>query len=163
MGPTWATLPRLHVVVSIDGLQPEHDVRRAPANLRPYSKKHRWAEDHDSFHGHGSNDETTRILSRIPSILDAPSRDQEGMVQSVHPSGWRSNAGNPRSRGAGACHYGNDGIAKAISETGHADGGNSAVRLPATKPQRLCIRAHDPDVIGGPGDKNNTMPVWRKS
>jgi sulfatase maturation enzyme AslB (radical SAM superfamily) len=27
----WATLRRLNVVVSIDGLQPEHDVRRAPA------------------------------------------------------------------------------------------------------------------------------------
>jgi Predicted Fe-S oxidoreductases len=27
----WATLPRLNVVVSIDGLQPEHDARRAPA------------------------------------------------------------------------------------------------------------------------------------
>jgi MoaA/NifB/PqqE/SkfB family radical SAM enzyme len=31
MGPTWASLAHLHVVVSIDGLQPEHDVRRAPA------------------------------------------------------------------------------------------------------------------------------------
>jgi len=31
MSPTWASLERLHVVVSIDGLQPEHDVRRAPA------------------------------------------------------------------------------------------------------------------------------------
>jgi sulfatase maturation enzyme AslB (radical SAM superfamily) len=31
MGSTWARLPRLHVVVSIDGLQPEHDLRRAPA------------------------------------------------------------------------------------------------------------------------------------
>ena len=31
MGPTWANLPNLHVVVSIDGLQPEHDARRAPA------------------------------------------------------------------------------------------------------------------------------------
>ena len=29
--PGWATLARLNVVVSIDGLQPEHDVRRAPA------------------------------------------------------------------------------------------------------------------------------------
>ena len=27
----WATIPRLSVVVSIDGLAPEHDVRRAPA------------------------------------------------------------------------------------------------------------------------------------
>ena len=31
MHPTWASLERLHVVVSIDGLQPEHDVRRAPS------------------------------------------------------------------------------------------------------------------------------------
>jgi sulfatase maturation enzyme AslB (radical SAM superfamily) len=31
MGPTWANLERLYVVVSIDGLQPEHDARRAPA------------------------------------------------------------------------------------------------------------------------------------
>jgi MoaA/NifB/PqqE/SkfB family radical SAM enzyme len=31
MEPTWASLPHLHVVVSIDGLQPEHDSRRAPA------------------------------------------------------------------------------------------------------------------------------------
>ena len=29
--PAWANMPRLQVVVSIDGLQPEHDVRRAPA------------------------------------------------------------------------------------------------------------------------------------
>jgi sulfatase maturation enzyme AslB (radical SAM superfamily) len=31
LGPGWATLARMNVVVSIDGLQPEHDVRRAPA------------------------------------------------------------------------------------------------------------------------------------
>ena len=31
MGPTWANLEHLHIVVSIDGLQPEHDARRAPA------------------------------------------------------------------------------------------------------------------------------------
>ena len=31
LGAGWADMPLLHVVVSIDGLQPEHDVRRAPA------------------------------------------------------------------------------------------------------------------------------------
>lgn len=31
MGPTWASLDHLHVAVSVDGLQPEHDLRRAPA------------------------------------------------------------------------------------------------------------------------------------
>lgn len=29
--PAWATLPHMNVVVSIDGLQPEHDIRRKPA------------------------------------------------------------------------------------------------------------------------------------
>jgi len=29
--PAWAKLANMKVVVSIDGLQPEHDVRRAPA------------------------------------------------------------------------------------------------------------------------------------
>ncbi len=29
--PGWAEIPKVQVVVSIDGLQPEHDVRRAPA------------------------------------------------------------------------------------------------------------------------------------
>jgi sulfatase maturation enzyme AslB (radical SAM superfamily) len=31
LGSAWANLPHLNIVVSIDGLQPEHDVRRAPA------------------------------------------------------------------------------------------------------------------------------------
>jgi MoaA/NifB/PqqE/SkfB family radical SAM enzyme len=31
MSPDWAHLQNLHIVVSIDGLQPEHDTRRAPA------------------------------------------------------------------------------------------------------------------------------------
>ena len=31
LGPTWPSLERLLVAVSIDGLQPEHDARRAPA------------------------------------------------------------------------------------------------------------------------------------
>lgn len=31
MHPGWVAMPRLHIVVSIDGLQPEHDNRRAPA------------------------------------------------------------------------------------------------------------------------------------
>jgi sulfatase maturation enzyme AslB (radical SAM superfamily) len=31
LAPQWATLAHMNVVVSIDGLRPEHDVRRAPA------------------------------------------------------------------------------------------------------------------------------------
>src|SRR5450631_2914591 len=31
LAASWAEMPRMNVVVSIDGLQPEHDIRRAPA------------------------------------------------------------------------------------------------------------------------------------
>jgi len=31
MSPSWATLEHMNIVVSIDGLAPEHDIRRAPA------------------------------------------------------------------------------------------------------------------------------------
>lgn len=31
LAASWAEMPRLNIVVSIDGLQPEHDIRRAPA------------------------------------------------------------------------------------------------------------------------------------
>ena len=31
LAPAWASMPKVNVVVSIDGLQPDHDIRRAPA------------------------------------------------------------------------------------------------------------------------------------
>ena len=39
----WATLPRLQIVVSIDGLQPEHDKRRTPAT---YDRIHKHIAGH---------------------------------------------------------------------------------------------------------------------
>jgi len=34
----WAKIPKMHIVVSIDGLQPEHDVRRTPATYERIQK-----------------------------------------------------------------------------------------------------------------------------
>jgi MoaA/NifB/PqqE/SkfB family radical SAM enzyme len=34
----WAAIPKMHIVVSIDGLQPEHDVRRTPATYERIQK-----------------------------------------------------------------------------------------------------------------------------
>ena len=36
---SWATLPRLQISVSVDGLQPDHDLRRAPATYDRILKK----------------------------------------------------------------------------------------------------------------------------
>src|SRR6266849_3048380 len=132
-------------------------------DLRSHSKKYRGAEGHDPLHGHGPNDEATGILGRIPGILDAASGDQESMVQPVHASSWRSTAGDAECRGAGAGHCGYEPIAEAISEAGHARGGDSAVRVATAQPARLCFRTDDPDVVGRPGDQDHSMPVWGES
>src|SRR6266550_636989 len=42
--PEWASIPRLQIVVSIDGLQPEHDLRRTPAT---YDRIHKHIVGHD--------------------------------------------------------------------------------------------------------------------
>jgi sulfatase maturation enzyme AslB (radical SAM superfamily) len=44
----WAALPRLNVVVSIDGLEPEHDARRAPATYARILKN--IAQQHVTIH-----------------------------------------------------------------------------------------------------------------
>jgi MoaA/NifB/PqqE/SkfB family radical SAM enzyme len=41
--PEWASIPRLQIVVSIDGLQPEHDLRRTPAT---YDRIHKHIVGH---------------------------------------------------------------------------------------------------------------------
>jgi MoaA/NifB/PqqE/SkfB family radical SAM enzyme len=42
--PEWASIPRLQLVVSIDGLQPEHDKRRTPAT---YDRIHKHIAGHE--------------------------------------------------------------------------------------------------------------------
>jgi MoaA/NifB/PqqE/SkfB family radical SAM enzyme len=48
MDPEWPKMPHLHVAVSIDGLQPEHDVRRAPATYERILKN--IADQHVTLH-----------------------------------------------------------------------------------------------------------------
>ena len=69
------TLAHMNVVVSIDGLQPEHDVRRAPATYDRVLEKHRGPEGHDPLHCHRSNDEASQCyLEEISGVLDTQGR-----------------------------------------------------------------------------------------
>ncbi len=54
----WAAIPRLQICVSIDGLQPEHDVRRAPAT---YDRILKHIDGHHiTVHGTVTRQQTTR-------------------------------------------------------------------------------------------------------
>ncbi len=97
LSPNWATLPHLNIVVSIDGLQPEHDVRRAPATYDRILRN--IAGQKITIHcDHGSNDEPTRLLEEISAVLDTKVRDPKGMVQPVHATSRRAVAGNVATR-----------------------------------------------------------------
>ena len=87
---------RLHVAVSIDGLQPEHDVRRAPATYERILKNIVGQQCDDSLHGYRSDDEAAGIPGGVPGILDAAAGDQESVVQHVHAPSGRPDAGNSR-------------------------------------------------------------------
>ena len=85
----WAALPHMNVVVSIDGLQPEHDVRRSPATYESNPKEYCGSEDHHPLHYNQSNDEAAGILERLSRVLDAASQDQQGLVQYLHATKGR--------------------------------------------------------------------------
>ena len=53
---SWARLSRVNVVVSIDGLQPEHDERRKPATYERILKTSR-VRCHCPLHSHWADDE----------------------------------------------------------------------------------------------------------
>lgn len=60
----WASIPRFHVVVSIDGLQPEHDARRAPATYDRVQK-------HIAGHQIVVHCTVTRQLVNRPGYIEA--------------------------------------------------------------------------------------------
>jgi MoaA/NifB/PqqE/SkfB family radical SAM enzyme len=73
--PEWASIPRLQLVVSIDGLQPEHDRRRTPAT---YDRIHQHIAGHQitvhctitrqQVHREGYFEEFARLWSENPNV-----------------------------------------------------------------------------------------------
>ena len=61
--PAWASIPRLSLVVSIDGLQPEHDARRSPATYERVLK-------HIAGHQVTVHCTVTRQQARRPGYLE---------------------------------------------------------------------------------------------
>ena len=60
----------MNIVVSIDGLQPEHDVRRAPATYDRILKNIADQNDHHPLHGHRPDDEAAGLFARVSGVLD---------------------------------------------------------------------------------------------
>ena len=63
----WRQYKKLNIVVSIDGLQPEHDVRRKPATYERILKNIADAQDHGALHHHRRRSPTARATSMSSS------------------------------------------------------------------------------------------------
>ncbi len=87
----WASIDRLSIVVSIDGLQPEHDVRRAPATYDRIIRHIAGQKITIHCTVTGQMMSHPGYLREIPRILDAPRGNPKGVVQSVHAPDRRRN------------------------------------------------------------------------
>jgi sulfatase maturation enzyme AslB (radical SAM superfamily) len=141
MGPNWASVPRLHVVVSIDGLQPEHDARRAPATYERILKNitGQRVTVHCTITG-----QMMKRPGYLAAFLDFWTPRPE--IKKVWFSMFTPQVGDQMPEILSF----DDATAKAASEAGHARGSDSAVCVASTRPERVCFCAHDPDAVSGP-------------
>ncbi len=96
----WSSLASLHLVVSVDGLAPEHDLRRAPATydrILTHISGHRVA-----VHCTVTRQMVTRsgYLCRVRAVLVAAAGDSQNLVQHLHSAGRRRFGGAPEAAGS---------------------------------------------------------------
>ena len=91
----WARLPRLQIVVSIDGLQPEHDERRKPATYDRILKH--IAGQQITVHCTVTRQQVQRpgYLEEFVQYLVGQRRHPPDLGQPLHPADRRDGAGDP--------------------------------------------------------------------
>jgi len=147
MGPTWASLRNLHIVVSIDGLQPEHDVRRAPAT-------------YDRILKNIQEQRVTIHCTVTGQMMKRPGYLQEFLefwtprpeIKKVWFSLFTPQVGDRMPE-----ILNSEERARAIVEMSQL-----RRQFPKLDMPEAVIR-HDPDVVGRPANKDRSLPVWRES
>ncbi len=82
----WMEMKHLNIVVSIDGLQPEHDARRKPATYERILQNIKRCEHNRPLHDYLANGRSRRLSRRISQVLERPARGVKDMVQHLHPT-----------------------------------------------------------------------------
>ena len=157
----WATIPELNVVVSIDGLQPEHDVRRTPAT---YDRILKHIEGHQVVvHCTVTRQQVNRpgYLEEFMEFWSAKKETRKIWMSLYTPqigevSEERLTAADRHSRRRRP-----EGTPAAFSEVRRADGIDRRLRRPALVSRRVRVRAHDRKHFGRPDDAHHALPVRR--
>ena len=158
----WKSIPSLHLVVSIDGLAPEHDLRRTPATYDRILK-------HIAAHRITVHCTVTRPMLARPGYLadfcrfwsDRPEVGQN-LVQHLYATGGRSiagtlAAGGPRNPLRRIVHY------YAVSEGAFAADGTRWLSQSAALARGMYVRAPYHHPFGRPEDARHAMPAGRQA
>ena len=94
----WNRLKHIRVAVSVDGLAPDHDVRRFPATYERILSNIRERRVDISWVITRPQTRASRISRRIPRVLERSAGGRSDLVEPVHAAGWRA---QPRNVDAG--------------------------------------------------------------
>ena len=144
----WAKLRRLQIVVSIDGLQPEHDARRKPAT---YDRILKHIEGHQiTVHCTVTRQQVRRdgYLDEFVRVLVGERGRVSAMDQPVHASGRRAVSRAADAIGSPARRRRSDAAPHAVSETAYAEGDDRILRHAAPLAEGLHLRVDDGVCVG---------------
>ena len=151
---------KLNVVISVDGLQPEHDSRRKPATYERILKNIEGARVtiHCTI--------TSQMMGR-PGYLDeflsfwTTHNRQESVVQHNSPA-RRHRSGDPDAFATDFHHCGSAAIAAEVSQSGNARVSPAGVRASTQQPGRMHLCENYRDDFRRPQDDNHSLPVRRR-
>jgi len=163
LAPAWATLAQLKVVVSIDGLQPEHDVRRAPATYERILENivGQKITIHCTVTGQmmkrpGYLKEFLEYWTPRPEIrkvwfsLFTP-QVGDRLPEMLHPHERLQAIADMLA------------LTKEFPKLDMPEGMIRQFAHASTKSQGLCFCAHHPNTVGGPENQGRALSIRRKS
>ena len=139
----WADLRRLQLVVSIDGLQPEHDERRKPAT---YDRILKHIEGHDiRVHCTVTRQQIRRegLPGGVREVLVGEPRRLADLDEPVHAAGRRDLSRAPHQGGPGKSGGRPARDPVEIPEAARAEGAAGVLRAAAALSRRLHLRQDD--------------------
>ena len=160
----WHGIPRLSIVVSIDGLQPEHDVRRTPATYDRILKHIAGPPDHGALHGHAAAGEPAGLPRRVPALLVGAPEVEQDLDQPLHAAARRSlrraaAARGSRSGSSPTCmalrlRYPKLTMPKGLIEV---------YASPPASPDECVFARTTTTHLGRPDDEDHAVPVRRRA
>ena len=163
LAAAWARLSNFNIVVSIDGLQPEHDARRTPATYDRIIKNIAGQDVTVHCTITGQMMKRAGYLKTFLEFWTPRAEVRKVWFSLFTPQISRSATRNAAAGGARAGNRRSVNAEETVSQTGHAGRHDSAVCLTSVKPKRMRLRAHDPNTVGGLKDQNCPVPVRGKT